>query len=445
MKKLFYLIVLALILGLVLTGCLLSNVGQVPATEQSGITYLTKAVDSPLVLAARWDFNTITAGTVADLSGNPNTGNVFGATLVDSGHTGYGNALSFNGVYDRVEVAHSSSLNITGTGITLEAWINATEFPTTGRDVTINKTDAYALQVADNGKVRVYLGPLSSIQTDDVVLSINTWQHIAGTYDGANVRIYVDGDLKKTLTKTGDQATSTNPLVIGKRDPGTTNTDGAFKGLIDEVRIWGSALTVSKLDDMTPPAITINTPANGGTYFLNHVVNANWSVTDGDGTGVAYENGTVPSGSPIETGLLGTKTFMVTATDYAKNIDTKTVTYYVNYNWTGFFSPVDNLPTQNVAKAGSAIPVKFSLSGDQGLDIFESGYPNSVAIDCDSGDLNDNIEVTVNAVGSSLKYDATADQYIYVWKTEKTWAGTCRQLQVKLIDGTLHLANFKFK
>jgi len=42
MKKLFYLIVLALILGLVLTGCLLSNVGQVPVTEQSGITYLTK-------------------------------------------------------------------------------------------------------------------------------------------------------------------------------------------------------------------------------------------------------------------------------------------------------------------------------------------------------------------------------------------------------------------
>jgi hypothetical protein len=42
MKKLSYLIILALILGLVLTGCLLSNVGQVPTSEQSGITYLTK-------------------------------------------------------------------------------------------------------------------------------------------------------------------------------------------------------------------------------------------------------------------------------------------------------------------------------------------------------------------------------------------------------------------
>ena len=42
MKKFIYLIVLALILGLVLSGCLLSNVGQVPTTEQSGISYLTK-------------------------------------------------------------------------------------------------------------------------------------------------------------------------------------------------------------------------------------------------------------------------------------------------------------------------------------------------------------------------------------------------------------------
>lgn len=54
MKKLFYLIVLALILGLVLTGCLLSNVGQVPATEQSGITYLTKGVPISVDLVGLW-------------------------------------------------------------------------------------------------------------------------------------------------------------------------------------------------------------------------------------------------------------------------------------------------------------------------------------------------------------------------------------------------------
>jgi hypothetical protein len=40
--------------------------------------------------------------------------------------------------------------------------------------------------------------------------------------------------------------------------------------------------------------------------------------------------------------------------------------------------------------------------------------------------------------------DASTDQYTYVWKTEKAWANTCRQLVVKLKDGTFHRANFKF-
>jgi len=55
----------------------------------------------------------------------------------------------------------------------------------------------------------------------------------------------------------------------------------------------------------------------------------------------------------------------------------------------------------------------------------------------------DDIEQTVTAGSSSLSYGG--GQYNYVWKTDKSWAGTCRQLVVKLIDGTIHYANFKFK
>jgi hypothetical protein len=117
----------------------------------------------------------------------------------------------------------------------------------------------------------------------------------------------------------------------------------------------------------------------------------------------------------------------------------------LHYNFTGFFQPVDNLPTLNSVKAGQAIPIKFSLGGDQGLDIFFSGYPLSRQIACNSGAPLDDIEQTVTAGGSSLSYDATADRYTYVWKTNKTWAGTCRQLVVTLKDGSIHTANFKFK
>ena len=443
MKKLSYLIVLALVLGLVLTGCsLLSNISQVPDTGQSGITYLTKTIDPPLVLAARWDFNTITAGTVADLSGNSNTGNVFGATLEDSGHPGYGNALSFNGVYDCVEVAHSSSLNITGTGITLEAWINADEFPTSGRDTTINKTNAYALHVADGGKVRVYLGPLSLIQTDTVVLSINTWHHIAGTYDGANVRIYVDGDLKKTVAKTGNQATSSNPMVIGKRDPGATNTDGTFKGFIDEVRIWSSALADTQLDDMTPPVIDITTPHGGDIYLLDQIVTAEWSADDGEGTGVASESETVP----IDTSTVGEKTFEVTATDYAMNEAIQKVTYYVHNPFIGFLPPVEE---NRVFKVGSTIPVKFQLQDADGNYITDADAWAKISLqkldnsDVPEGSLFEDSSGAANS-GNLFRYDPTSNQYIFNLSTKGTTAGKWR-IEVTLEYGATYSVDIYLK
>lgn len=114
------------------------------------------------------------------------------------------------------------------------------------------------------------------------------------------------------------------------------------------------------------------------------------------------------------------------------------------YNFTGFFQPVDNLPVLNQTNSGKAIPVKFSLGGNQGLNIFDVGYPKSQQIACDSSVLVDGIEETVTANASGLSYDANTDQYNYVWKTIKSWANTCRQLVLKLNDGTFHRANFEF-
>jgi hypothetical protein len=92
--------------------------------------------------------------------------------------------------------------------------------------------------------------------------------------------------------------------------------------------------------------------------------------------------------------------------------------------------------------------VKFSLKGDQGLNIFATAtdgtkYPKSSVIPCDPTAEVDAVESTVTAGQSTLQYDASLDQYTYVWKTDKAWAGTCRQLEVKLTDGTSHRASFK--
>jgi hypothetical protein len=116
-----------------------------------------------------------------------------------------------------------------------------------------------------------------------------------------------------------------------------------------------------------------------------------------------------------------------------------------SYTFGGLLAPVDPLPTLNSMKAGAAVPVKFSLGGDFGLDIFKVGYPGSQTAACSSTDPVDGVEQTVIAGGSGLTYDPASDLYTYVWKTEKTWAGTCRQLVLWFHDGTVARANFKFK
>jgi len=74
----------------------------------------------------------------------------------------------------------------------------------------------------------------------------------------------------------------------------------------------------------------------------------------------------------------------------------------------------------------------FSLAGDKGLSIFDTGYPKSQVVSCQSlaGKPTDALESTTSTP-AGLKYDASTDQYTYVWKTDKAWTGTCRQLVLK--------------
>ncbi len=110
-----------------------------------------------------------------------------------------------------------------------------------------------------------------------------------------------------------------------------------------------------------------------------------------------------------------------------------------------FFSPVDNPDVLNRVQAGSAVPVKFGLSGDRGLDVFAEGYPRPRRVTCDSAAPVDNIEQTVSAGESGLAYDAATARYGYACKSSKAWGDTCRQLVIKLDDGTVHEANFGFR
>jgi len=193
--------------------------------------------------------------------------------------------------------------------------------------------------------------------------------------------------------------------------------------------------------DITAPSVAIAP----GIVELGQTSNFSFYTCADAGSGIASctVSPAIDASTPTLNGA--TRSVTITATDRVGRVSTASGTYRVLvYAFRGFFQPVDNLPVLNSVKAGSAVPVKFSLGGNQGLNVFAAGYPQPGVIPCGAGDAVD-LESTVIAGGSSLSYDAATDQYEYVWKTEKGWAGSCRQLIVRFADGTVHRANFKFK
>ncbi len=116
------------------------------------------------------------------------------------------------------------------------------------------------------------------------------------------------------------------------------------------------------------------------------------------------------------------------------------------YAFTGFLNPVANSPLLTEMKAGQAVPVKFSLNGAQGASVLASGYPTSVQFACDLSSGTSLVEETVSAGASGLSYDPLTDTYTYVWKTDKSWANTCRRLTLQFADeaGTTRTADFRF-
>ena len=111
--------------------------------------------------------------------------------------------------------------------------------------------------------------------------------------------------------------------------------------------------------------------------------------------------------------------------------------------FTGFFSPVDSLPTLNTVNAGSSIPVKFSLGGNRGLAIFATGYPLASKITCDSAAPWTRSRRRDISQRTRLRRGYQPVQVH--WKTPKTYAGACYRLDLKMIDGSAFSANFKFK
>jgi hypothetical protein len=198
---------------------------------------------------ASYSFNEGSGTAVADGSGNSNAGTAANTTWTASGK--FGSALVFNGSSARVTIPDSPSLRLT-TAMTLEAWVYPAANDSTWRDVIYKGDDNYYLEGTSNNSGRPGAGGtfLATPIYGTAALPLNTWSHIALTYDKANLRLYVNGTQVASAAATANIATSANPLQIG----GDNIYGQFFNGRIDEVRVYSRALSASEIQtDMNAP------------------------------------------------------------------------------------------------------------------------------------------------------------------------------------------------
>ena len=199
--------------------------------------------------------------------------------------------------------------------------------------------------------------------------------------------------------------------------------------------------------DLGAPVVNLRTPVDGASYAVGEDVLADYDCSDEpNGSGVASCSGDVADGAALDTSTPGPRTFTVTATDVAGNSASTSVAYEVVAepdDFRGFRRPVEDFPAINRWIAGEAVPVRFSLGGYRGMDVLAPGYPQVAEVECGAGE-----EPTSGRPARSvwwqkgLRYKHRS--YIFMWRTDRDWTRGCRQFLIKLKDGSIHRAEFKF-
>ncbi len=187
-----------------------------------------------------WHLNQASLDEAPDATGNLNVGAPMGLE-VDAQQAGLvGGSIEFDGVNDWLEVAHSSSLDVTESAITLSAWAYLTEAPSRDSGLIVKATPdftAYNYQIGIQGADFANFRTLTDTQSYLTGLSpLDTlrWYYITGVYDGSTSTIYVNGHADKVTPQAGSIVSVTEPLLMGRR---ALTDNRFFTGKIDEARV----------------------------------------------------------------------------------------------------------------------------------------------------------------------------------------------------------------
>ena len=192
--------------------------------------------------------------TAKDFSEVGNDGKLEGDAEWLSGK--YGKAIKVDGPPSSVVVKDHDSLDFEDE-LTIEAWVNIEELPDTYNSI-ITKTDTYMIHTTTEGKPggTVGLEPLVWIggaygqwqTTASVPVPLKEWHHVAGVWDGKEIRTYIDGKLEGKCPRPGKMDVTTTDLFIGYDSRAGCNTRRSTQ-VIDEVIFWGRVLSESEIKE----------------------------------------------------------------------------------------------------------------------------------------------------------------------------------------------------
>jgi glucose/arabinose dehydrogenase/chitodextrinase len=265
-------------------------------------------------LVAAYSFDDGTGTTANDFSGQGNTATLINGVAWVTGQ--HGKAVSFDGVNDYITIPNSTSTNISGNALTLSMWINPQPLAS-GDSVVIGKfwntTQSspyyqYGLELGGGNTTDFYVGTTSGPRAalGGAILPYNQWSYLAITFDGGQVKTYVNGALVNTQALSASITARGNPMNIGA-DASVAQFN---KGLLDDLRIYSRVLTQPQIQaDMTMPVggttagspqILIDFPASGAQ--VSNIVNVTADATDDTGVAsVQFFVDGVATGSPDTT------------------------------------------------------------------------------------------------------------------------------------------------
>ncbi|MEQ9064139.1 MAG: LamG-like jellyroll fold domain-containing protein [Vicingaceae bacterium] len=208
------------------------------------------------------------------------------------------NCLDFDGSTDYVNIPHNNAQN-PGSSFTVEAWIKADSYATNvwentivSKDTWSSVSEGWVIRCGAGGKLSFNLalnnnGNWYEIQTS-ALMSTNIWYHVAGTFDGSSMKVFLNGKQVGSLTQSGSITATTVPMKIG--NIARPSTSRFFNGQIDEVRVWNEALPEATLKEYMCQFIDTAHP------YYNKLI-AYYNINNGGGTSVTDVSGNSQTGT----------------------------------------------------------------------------------------------------------------------------------------------------